>query len=242
MIKRALPLLLISLLILNIFLMLPISAQEPDSNFEVDTSISTLTGFDMDPNTGLPVEFGKFKEIGNQLSEEEQRKDYIKQEWTKLLSQNKFFGPILYYTNNFFSFFNPLWNLIFKISFAWSWAFILSLIIWIIIIVLSYTPIKYVFRMNQILSLIASFIIATLVGVSGGIKQGIEILTLSIPNFWMLLIIITILIFLSIIYSKTIKQYAEKAAKEAEEDKTKRAQQIIQAHAEVSKKALGLKK
>ena len=51
---------------------------------------------------GLPDTFEKFQNTANTLSEEESRNAYLKQEWKKILAENKAIAPFLYYTDKFF--------------------------------------------------------------------------------------------------------------------------------------------
>ncbi len=188
---------------------------------------SELTQSKINPKTGLPTELEKLQEIGKNLSKEEQRKQYLKQEWTKILAEHKIFGPVLFYTNNFFSFFNPIWKIIFGIEFSWSWAFIFSMILWIILIVLIYTPIKSMSNLNIIFSLLISMIISSLVGVSGVIQKIVDLLTTMITNIWLVWVSIIITILLVIIYYKFIGDLGKDLKEQSRKEKIKRAEEQI---------------
>ena len=223
---------LLSLLILNIFI-IPIYAQEPIPG------LPDLPGIaDIDESTGLPSEFTKFKETADSLSEEERREEYLKQEWTKILAKNKVLSPILFYTDKFFSFFNPLWKYTFGLEFSWSWAFIFSIIIWIILIILIYSPVKSLSEVNPIITLIASIIISSLAGSTRIIAKTIDILATMIKNVWLVGLSIVIAAAIAYFYSKFIKQIGKDMKEKAEKEKTTMAQKTIQTHGEVSKKAL----
>ena len=84
-------------------------ASSAQSNIPLIPS-SSLT--EINPETGLPKSFETFKQISSNLSDEEKRKEYLNQDWTKLLAENKYISPVLFYTEKFFSFFNPLWRII----------------------------------------------------------------------------------------------------------------------------------
>lgn len=222
------------ILFISSFFTIAINSQEGDLN----NGIINSDGFN--PETGLPKEFDKFKEIGDELSQEEQRKEYLKQEWTKLLANNKVLGPILFYTNKIFSFFNPLWKLTFQINFSWSWAFILSLVLFTTLMIFIYSPLKSFTEFNPILNLIISFLVVILIGISGAIKQIIDLLIYLLSDIWKLILFIVITFVIIFFYKKLIKTYGNKLKKEADDEKTEKNKKIIDAYAESSKDALGL--
>ncbi len=189
---------------------------------------------ELNPETGLPRSFDKFKETADKLSEEEQRKEYLKQEWTKILAKNKILGPFLFYTNEFFAFFNPFWKSIFGIPFSWSWAFIFSLGIWILLIILIYHPVKAFIDFNSILALVVSIIISSIIGLTGTITKAVDILTTVLSNIWLVWVAIIITVIIIIIYSRLMKQWE----KESEKEKTERAEKAIQAMGEIAEKEL----
>ena len=138
-------LLTITILFSVLFMSLVISQTLP--------STPDISVFEINPNTGLPRSFENFKNTAQNLSEEESREEYLKQEWTKILAKQAIIGPILYYTNNFFSLFNPLWTIIFGVQFSWSWFFIFSFLIWIGFIILFYAPVKEFTQLNPFMGL-----------------------------------------------------------------------------------------
>ena len=222
------------ILFISSFFVIAINSQEGDLN----NGLIDSQGFNSE--TGLPKEFGQFKNISDKLSQEEERKEYLEQEWTKLLANNKVFGPILFYTNKIFSFFNPLWKLTFQINFSWSWAFILSLVLFITLMIFIYSPLKSFTEFNPILNLIISFLVVVLIGISRAIKQVIDLLIYLLSDIWKLLLFIVIAFFIVFFYKKIIKSYGDKLKKEADDEKTEKNKKIIDAYAESSKDALGL--
>ncbi len=192
----------------------------------------------IDEDTGLPKEFSKFSEISQNLSEEEQRKDYLKQEWTKILADKKVIGPFLFYTNKFFTFFNPFWKVVFGIEFEWSWTFVFSLLIWILLIFLIYSPAKGMTNFNPLLSLLFSFIVATLASLSGLIKKAVEMLEIAIRSFWIAVVATAIIVIIIILYNKFMKQWGKKLKEEDEKIKTEQAQKTIQSAGRIAEKEL----
>lgn len=227
---KKLGVLLLILLILNIFSTILVHAQETPP-------LPGTTG-GINEETGLPKSFDKFQEASEQLSKEEQRKEYMKQEWTKLRATNQFLAPVLFYTNKFFSFFNPLWGIIFGVEFSWSWFFILSLLIWIIIIVLIYSPVKSLTNFGSIFSLILSIVISSIIGGLGTIRKFVDFLTTVMSNKWIVWISIIIVILLTLLYYKLLKQYGEKFKEKAAKEQTERDRAIIHAEAKATREVL----
>ena len=196
------------LFVLVIFLLIPFIKSEVPS-----IPSSPIT--EINPDTGLPRTFESFKKISSNLSDEEKRKEYLKQEWTKILAENKFFSPVLFYTDQFFSFFNPLWKIIFGMEFSWSWMFILSLVLWIFLIIIAYNSTTII--LSPLTSIIISISISSLFGVAGVFQKIINQLTSLISNVWFVLIFIAILVFILFFYARLSKQIKEKHEKSEEE-------------------------
>jgi len=192
----------------------------------------------VDENTGLPKEFSKFSEAGQKLSEEEQRKEYMKQEWTILAADNKIIGPILFYTNKFFAFFNPFWKLIFGVEFGWSWVFIFSFLIWILLIVLILSPVRSMTETNIFLSIGISAIVATLASLTGLIKQVILFLTAAVKSFWIAVGITAVIVAIMLLYSGFMKSWGKQMKEEAEKEELDRAKQNLKAAGDAAEKQL----
>ena len=228
--KEGISLFLLTLLILNIFII----------TISVQTTQASAAG-GIDEETGLPKEFSKFKETANNLSEKEKREAYLKQEWTKLFAKNAFLGPILFYTNKFFITFNPFWKIVFGIEFSWSWVFIFSLLIWLAIIYLLYSPAKAFLRLNPILNVIAPIIIASIAGMTGTIRHLVDILVPLLTNRWSAWLVLIVIIFIIFLYNKIIKQTGEKYKEQDAKEKVAEDREVIGAYAGVPKKALQVK-
>ncbi|MEK6859857.1 MAG: hypothetical protein AABX54_03510 [Nanoarchaeota archaeon] len=163
--------------------------------------------------------FEKFQANANALSEEESRKAYLKQEWTKILAENKAIAPVLYYTDKIFSFFNPLWNLVLKMPFSWSWMFILSFGIWIMLIFVFYITAVPFTQSNLFINFLIAFCVATLAGISGGINQGIQLLIMPLKNIWTVMIAIFIAICIVIIYRGIMKNIGKGIREKGKKDR-----------------------
>ncbi|MEK6872928.1 MAG: hypothetical protein AABW90_02870 [Nanoarchaeota archaeon] len=188
---------------------------------------------EINPNTGLPVKFSEFKEKADEFRYREQNQSYLKKEWTKILAGNKFFGPFLFYTDKFFSIFNPLWKAVFKIDFSWSWAFFLSFLFWIVLIIMIYYPLQGVLQ-NNFIGFLISIIVASLIGIAGVISKVVVFLTAVITNIFILIIIILLLALLFVLYIIIMK----KSIKQSEEIELETAKEKIKALGKVSGKGL----
>ncbi|MBS3079416.1 hypothetical protein J4218_04800 [Candidatus Pacearchaeota archaeon] len=189
---------------------------------------------EINENTGLPSSFEKFKSLSDNLSETEKSKTYLYQEWTKLFAKNDKFAAVFFYTDMFFSTFDPIWENIFGIKFSWSWEFIFCLTIWIMLIILLYMPVSQVISLNPFLTAVASVIIASLVGKSGEIKRAADTMTFAVKNIWLAVVCLIIAIMIIVIYVAIFK----KLGKESEEDEIKKAKESIKLHGKISSEAL----
>ena len=190
-----------------------------------------LNKLEIDPSTGQPK---SIVEAGEKFDKyKEQNISYLAKEWTKILADNKFFGPVLFYTDKFFSVFNPFWKAVFKIEFSWSWTFFFSFVFWVIFIVLVYYLLIGLFK-NKLVDFIVSIIIASLIGVAGAIQKIVDFLALFITNLIALIIIIILIMLIVIFYMYFMK----KLMGESEETELERSKENIKALGRVSKDEL----
>ena len=189
---------------------------------------------EIDPNTGLPKKFSDFKEKADEFKSREQNQSYLKKEWTKILANNKVFGPFLFYTDKFFSFFNPLWKITFGIDFSWSLIFFFHIFLWLVIIIIIYFPAKAMFD-NKLFALITGFVVASISGTFGVLTWFANILNVVLVKLLAFTLFVIIIIVILILYAKLFKGFEE----ESEEEKLERAKESIKAHGKVSEKALG---
>ncbi len=202
-----------TLLILSIFSTFFVHAQETTGGINEET--------------GLPKSFDKFQEASEQLSEEEQRKEYLKQEWTKLLADKKAVGPVLFYTNKFFSFLDPLWKIIFGMEFEWSWLFIFTFLFWILIIILVYSPVKELTELNAVLSFLGAILVSSLAAYFQFIQMMVGILILILKNIWLVILAILIMILVASFYHKTFKEIGKKLKEKQEKFLEKRNREFL---------------
>jgi len=209
---------LLILLVVSLFSIIAISSAADEIDAPVPGPIQDM---ELDPETGLPSELSKFQESADKLSKEEARKEYLKQEWTKLAAGNKYTGPILFYTNKFFSFFNPLWKYTLGVEFSWSWAFFLALILWIVIIIIVYRPVRDILSYNPLISLLLGIIIASL-GAHFGMSTALNMLSKIFVNWMFVTVFICLAIIATILYWTFSKKFAEQLEEERKKHKEQR--------------------
>lgn len=231
MIKKSLPLVLI---LITILLVITIQATDITSTAEKYTG-------GLDPETGLPEKLTPLAETGEKLTEGEITTEYLKQEWTKILEKSqfgKYLLVVMNFTGKIFSFFNPLWKYTFGTEFSWTWTFFLSFFIWIVLVIVLYSPSKAFLNLNPIFILIFAIVLASLAGSGGVIRTATDFLSIILTNIWLVGVSIFIGVLLVIFYYKFFGDLEKDLKKESDEEKRKRAQQTIEAHGEVSRKAL----
>jgi len=212
--KKSLVFLFALLLVLNFSLNL-IKAQESPSL----PNIPVVGSFIGNDSSSLPDTFEKFQRASESISEEESRKAYLKQEWTKILAENKFFAPILYYTEKIFSATDPFWELVLKIPFSWSWIFILSFAMWIALMFIFYSTALTLTQSNPFVNFLIAFCVATLCGISGGINQGVLLLVAPLRNIWTVLLVVFIVICIIIIYRGLMKNLEKGIREKGKKDR-----------------------
>ena len=193
---------------------------------------SPLLG-EINPQTGQPKNLETLQKYGDYYRQQEQNKSFLQQEWGILLAKNKFIAPVLFYTDKFFSFFNPLWNIVLGMEFSWSFAFFIGLGLWGIIIFFVYFPAEQMLD-NKLFGLITGFIVATITGTFGIINKAMLFAVPFIQNIWHLAFLIILAILLATLYTKMIVHFK----KESDEDELKKARENIKSHGKISKKTL----
>ncbi|MEN9626458.1 MAG: hypothetical protein RL557_786 [archaeon] len=209
--------------------------QQPENNALPSTApqVPSAVLGEINPQTGKPKNLETLQKYGDYFKEREQNKDFLKQGWGILLAENKFFGPFLFYTEQFFSLFNFFWKAIFGIEFSWSWAFLLSFGMWIMFIILIFWPAKGLLQ-NKLLDLIVAFLIASLIGTAGTIEQIVTLITPIITNIYALITLIVLLIIVMVLYIQIWKNIL----KRSEELEVEQAKENIKAEGKVARRGL----
>ncbi|MFA6023001.1 MAG: hypothetical protein WC781_02860 [Candidatus Pacearchaeota archaeon] len=164
---------------------------------------------------------------------------YLTQEWTKILEKYPL-GQVLLAISDFLTKLNPLFNLILGVDYSLSWAFVFAVLIWLILFLFLFNPVGAILG-NKVFGFIAAFIITCLIGVSGVIKQAVDLLSFMISNTWIAwtsLAIALLIGFLMLKLGKASKELIEKKKEEEAKEKTKQDREIISTVADAEKEGL----
>jgi Na+-transporting methylmalonyl-CoA/oxaloacetate decarboxylase gamma subunit len=188
----------------------------------------------------LVSEVQQGQEAYQQYTTAENKSEYLKQEWVEILGKANYIGPVVKGIDKVFTFLSPFFKIVLGVESKLSWAFIFAIAIWLILFFFL-NPIMSQLLNKGSLGLVSSFIIASLVGLSGVIKMAVDLLTLMINNVWIAwlsLLVAIILVFLAEVIGKKIKAKIKKAKEAEEARKTAEAQKLTQVAGEVAKKEL----
>lgn len=168
------------------------------------------------------------------FSDKDFRNDFIMEEgWTYFLNKTNT-GKIVIQANEGIKKINPFWNLVLGVNYTFSWGFWIAFLIWLTLFFIILPPSEILLK-NKLYSILASFAIASLIGLSGIIREATNIIGTIINNkitgLMILLFSITIVV-LAKKSDKLWKQLKEKEAKRKEEQ----SRQILFIDAETVKK------
>jgi len=192
-------------------------------------------------NTNIAgVSVDNINDLATEIPENpEEGKEYIKQEWTKILEKNAI-GRILLKISSILTFLNFFWKPILGIEYSFSWIFLFAITLFLFLFII-FSRVLDAFIGKSWAGWTSGFVVASLVGLSGVIKKATDLLSIIINNVWLavfsFLVAILILILLSN-FSGGLKEYLKKQKEDTEKEKTERAQKIIQTHGKVSKEEL----
>lgn len=235
--KSLVSLSLILLLIVNIFVISIIKAETPP--------VPNIGMGNINPETGLPTELEKVKGIGENLIDSEVRSQYLKQEWGKILANNKFFGPIIKGYGKISPYTDPIFRYTIGIGPALNWLFILTLTLWIAFVIYIFRVMEFVSLFSPITRYITSLGLVIIISITGALKKLAEYIinTISLFNtWWMQLILVVIVIVALVIASifsknlkdvfKAMKENRDKAKEELRQAKLERRIRVTEAAAE----------
>ncbi len=129
MTKKILITFLLAILVANLFIIQLTKSQENPTPEGIPNP--QIPGGEINPETGIPKNIEKAQEIGEKLSDEDERTDYLKREWQKILEKSETFGPAVRLIQKS----DPFFNIILGMPIAFSWFFFLTLVIWIAFVV-----------------------------------------------------------------------------------------------------------
>jgi len=190
----------------------------------------------------IPTSYEQVQNIAEKVPDNPQQtadigKAYLKQEWTKILEKSQF-GKILLAISGVLTFFDFYWTPVLGMQYALSWEFIFGVAILILLTKIFY-EIGYVFFDKKGMSVLAGFILASLVGTSGVINKALTLLTFAKSNVWIAtlsLFIAIVLIFLVGQGGKMLKEELAKQKEKAEKEEEKRSRTKLKHAAKIAEK------
>lgn len=203
---------LISLFILN-FIIFSVLAQNDAVNRVINEAVPGAGIIDKINPEELPDKISELKENIDSYRKGEQNKSFLMKEWTKILANKPVAGPFMFYTDKFFSVFNPVWQYSFGMGFSWSFAFFAHIFLWSIIVFFVYIPFRDVLK-NRLFGFLSGAIVASITGTLGVIGNFVKILSAFLGNIVYLILAIIFVILVCKLYEeiwKNIKKEGEKA-------------------------------
>jgi hypothetical protein len=193
-------------------------------------------GFDEAP---LVKEVTEGKAKFDDFSAEQNKAEYLTREWRTILSKNKW-GQRLLGISDFIKIFDPLFKVILGTGYTLSWAFFLSVAIWLMLFLFFVNPISTAVN-NRLIGIVISFILTSLIGVSGVIKKAVDFMATVVNNWWIAslsLVVALVIVFVFEKLGKVVSKYLKKLKEDAEKTQTKLDRRAISADAEISKERL----
>lgn len=220
--KKSIVLFLSLILVLNIFVISIIKAETP--------AVPDIGG-NVNPETGLPSGVGDIKDVGDKLTDEQQRSQYLKQEWGKILANNKFFGPIITAYGTISPYTDPISKYTLGSEPSLTWLFFLTLVLWIAFVVYALRILELTSIFSKWVQYIISFGVVIIISITGITRKIAEYIINAISiltTWWMQLIvagIVIVAIILASVFSKNLQGLfkAMKEKKEKNEEEMSRA-------------------
>jgi len=212
--KKSIVLFLFVLLILNIFVISLIKAQDSDS--------------------AVPPELQGIQKAGEKLTDEEQRIPYLKQEWGKIFAKNEYTGPIIASYEKISPYTDPVSKYTIGLEPSLTWLFVLTLALWIAFVI-------YIFRVMEIFSLfspatkyIISIGLVIIISITGALKKlaGYIINTVSLFNTWWMQLIGIVIVIIGLVVASIFSKNLKDIFKAMKENRNKAKEELKQAKLE----------
>ena len=149
----------------------------------------------------------------------EAARDYLTQEWTKILEKNDF-GKFILGVGKIFESLSPVFELLIGIEYSLSWLFFLSLVFWIAIVIIIYQAVRSGLQFKWWIALGISIIIPAIAAQFDSFERFSNLWVPLLKNFWSVFILFLIIILLIAIYSVFMNNFG-KALKFRNEKDTK---------------------
>jgi len=135
---------------------------------------------------------------------------------------------------------NPIFSKILGVDYSFSWLFLFAVIIWLVLFFII-LPIASVLFGKWYFGLIAGFAITSLIGLSGVIRKGAQMISNIITTWWLALICLIITAIIGVLlyfFSESFNKWTKKQKEQDEKIKEKQDKEILHTSAEIEKKKL----
>ena len=183
-------------------------------------------------NENIDKQVENLEDIQNQI--DDSPTDYLKQEWIKILEKNKV-GQVLLPISDFFENLSPLFKIILGVEYSLSWSFVFAVVIWLCFFIFFFKLGKGIFPNNILIIFLLSLIISLLIGLSGAIRELVDLLAFIIkdPIAVVVAFIISLIIMLLIIkFSGGFGEYIRKQEEKLKKMKVEADTKLISSTAE----------
>lgn len=214
--------LVLTLILTLLFSLLPTyAATLPGTSVDLDKAKQTLDG--------VPKTQDELKEVVQNKTT-----SYLKQQWMKYFKESKFFGPL---TNFYLSYISPSLKYVFGMEPEISWLFLVSLIIWLILLNGFYQSISSFSSFSETPSFLIALGLSIILGV---LKVSIILATpivwfIGLYSYWWAKIIIgivlVIILILAVKFFKSVKAYIRLVKKQRKEEEAAMTQVRLKASA-----------
>jgi len=172
----------------------------------------------------------------------EAARDYLTQEWTKILEKNGL-GKIIVDISEFNKNFNPVYKTILGVEYSMSWEFFLTLIFWISSIILFYFAIKAIFLLSGPTNILIDVAIVVIMVQFDIFIKIFELIAPLLKNNWYVVGLIVIIFFFVQIYinlMNSFEKYTKKSLKRQIEDEEKDRAWVLKKLDEIKIRASGI--
>ena len=162
--------------------------------------------------------------------------DYLSREWKSIFLKNKLVSAI----DGFFTKISFVFKGIIGIEYSMSFIFLFGVIIWITIFIVLFNPVSVMFK-NKLVALPVSFIVASLIGISGVIRMAASSIVNLIKTpmiFWIAFVLTIIAAIFMVICSKILKGKINIENKADEKESMRRRLEKAAAYGDILSKGM----
>lgn len=170
-----------------------------------------------------------------QITKGETSNEYLRRSWEEMLNKSTA-GKTLIKISNAVKKINPFFKLVLGIEYALSWQFFFASAIWLIIFFILIPATETIFK-NKLFSIVSSFAITSIIGISGIIKKSTDLISKTLNSPWLVILLFILLISLIVIAVKSSKFWKGLRKKE-EKRQEEKDRQIIHTEAESIKEQI----